>query len=298
MTSGNRKAGLADGRPPNARPAASASRRLKAPIYVFLNGHFEPPPDLPSAAPETAFVTAVDGGARRCLELGWRTDLLLGDFDSLTPAELTRVQAANPRLELEIHPRDKDETDFELALRSLRRRRPDGPDLEVLGGLGGRWDMSLSNLLLPLAAQLQPSSGRRQTVVFRQALSSIWALNGPTRLSFPPQAGPALRRVSLLPLTPAAEGLTLTGDFRWPLTGETLLFGLTRGLSNELGPQGGVLELTAGALLAFVSPLDDVSPWDGQSGPPEKDARPPEKSAGPPVAARDAPGQPKRRTSR
>ena len=52
------------------------------------------------------------------------------------------------------HPRDKDETDLELAILTALKRNP--KEIIVLGAFGKRLDMTLANVLLPAAARLFP----------------------------------------------------------------------------------------------------------------------------------------------
>ncbi|MDR2406924.1 MAG: hypothetical protein LBE13_02255, partial [Bacteroidales bacterium] len=64
---------------------------------------------------------------------------------------------------------------------------------------------------------------------------------------------PAL--VSLIPLSQKAKGVTLEGDFKYPLSQGTLGFGLTLGVSNELRGGEGLVLMGEGALAVFVQPL-------------------------------------------
>src|SRR5579864_9435753 len=59
-------------------------------------------------------IVAADGGARHAQALGLTSQLVVGDFDSLTEAELAVLQRAGA--ELRRSPIHKDETDLELAL--------------------------------------------------------------------------------------------------------------------------------------------------------------------------------------
>ncbi len=54
--------------------------------------------------------------------------------------------------------------------------------------------------------------------------------------------------VSLIPLTLSVDGVRTTG-LRWPLSNEQLLFGDTRGISNEPVGQRITLETDAGLVL-------------------------------------------------
>jgi hypothetical protein len=68
------------------------------------------------------------------------------------------------------------------------------------------------------------------------------------------------KTLSLLPLSRKATGITLTGDFKYPLNDEDLTLGLTKGISNELGPDGGNVFLSGGLLMVIVSPLFEPGP--------------------------------------
>lgn len=203
--------------------------------YIFLNGVFERPArHWPQAPAPGDLVVAADGGAAHALALGWPVHVLVGDFDSLAPGTVASLTAGGA--EVRRHPVDKDETDFELALGLAREKGYD--EVEVLAALGGRWDMSLGNLLVPAAW-----AGCR--VAFRQGPWALRLLAGPAETW---EDGAPGDTVSLLPVGGDARGVTLTGC-RWPLAGETLRLGLTRGLSNKMTAPGLHLGLEAGLLI-------------------------------------------------
>lgn len=66
-------------------------------------------------APRADVVIAVDGGGSVALAAEVAPDVVLGDFDSLAPGDLRRLELAGATLVR--FPADKDETDLELALR-------------------------------------------------------------------------------------------------------------------------------------------------------------------------------------
>lgn len=205
--------------------------------YIFLNGDFEKPlQDWPEAPAADDLVVAADGGGRHAAALGWPVHCLVGDFDSLEPELLAGYQQAGT--EIERHPAAKDEIDFELALALARRRNY--RNLEVLGALGGRWDMSLANLFLPRAEDWDGLHVR-----FRHGPWSILTVPGPADLSLSGRPGDLL---SLLPLGQDVRGLNLRGA-RYPLVGETLWVGLSRGLSNSFEQAGISLSFASGTLM-------------------------------------------------
>jgi thiamine pyrophosphokinase len=85
-------------------------------------------------------VVAVDSGADALWQIGVTPALLIGDMDSIAPEVLNAYQAAET--EIKTYNRDKDATDFELAL-----ALPDltgAARLTAVGVLGGRLDHELA----------------------------------------------------------------------------------------------------------------------------------------------------------
>jgi thiamine pyrophosphokinase len=225
--------------------------------YIFLNGDFEPPArDWPRRPAAGALVIAADGGGRHVLALGWPADVLVGDFDSLSPETLQCFETAGA--ELRRHPAEKDEIDFELALALAMERG--ATDIEVLGALGGRWDMTLGNLFLPMTLTGGAAAAR---IRFRHGDWSFLPLAGPAALTINGAPGDL---VSLLPLGGDATGLVLSGC-RYPLDGETLRSGFSRGLSNELTAASAQLKLTAGRLLLIHHQGSALDPGCSASDP-------------------------------
>jgi thiamine pyrophosphokinase len=58
--------------------------------------------------------------------------------------------------------------------------------------------------------------------------------------------------VSLVPLPPYVKGITTTG-LSYPLTDETFVFGIGRGISNEFAGEMATVSIKEGLLLVFVS---------------------------------------------
>jgi thiamine pyrophosphokinase len=180
-------------------------------------------------------VIAADRGVDHALALGLSVDLAIGDFDSVSDAGLAAVREAGGAEQA--HPRDKDATDLELALdaaRDLGARR-----VLVLGGGGGRLDHLLASALLlarPAYAALQVDAvlgGTRIAVVRDRRV-----LDG--------QAGDL---VTLLPLGGPARGVRTEG-LRYPLAGENLEPGSTRGVSNVLLGDRASVSVREGVVLA------------------------------------------------
>lgn len=179
-------------------------------------------------APEpggTTLVIAADGGARKADEIGLAPDLVIGDGDSLDDAAVAALRAAG--IDVELFPAEKDESDTELALREAVARG--AKTIVILGAFGGgRLDHALANIGLLALPELEG----RDVVLSdgRVTIRMMGAGDGPGRASV---AGTPGDLVSLFPLDAQVEGITTAG-LRYPLHGETLALGASRGLSNEL----------------------------------------------------------------
>jgi thiamine pyrophosphokinase len=191
--------------------------------------------------PHSAFTVAADAGLRLAGPLGLDVDLVVGDLDSVDAGLLEAAERAGTRIER--HPVDKDRTDLALALDAAvaaGARR-----ITVVGGAGGRADHLLANWLL-LAADAYARCAVRS---WSAAARTDVVRPGPaTELAAPTGAV-----ISLLPAHGAARGVRTTG-LRFPLTGEDLLPGTSRGVSNVFDATHATVSLTAGVLLA-VRPL-------------------------------------------
>ena len=197
-------------------------------VVVVLAGG----PDRPAAValPPGATVIAADSGA----ELALQVDLAVGDFDSIS-AE-TRVER---------HPEAKDASDLELALNAALRLEPER--ILVFGGAGGRLDHLLGGLLL-LAADAY--AGVEVDAQFGAA--AVHVVRRERVL-----AGEPGELISLFAVHGPARGV-VTDGLVYPLRGETLEPGSTRGLSNVVAAPEVRIGVERGVLLA-VRPSGSVA---------------------------------------
>ncbi|MGI8758706.1 MAG: thiamine diphosphokinase, partial [Acidimicrobiales bacterium] len=204
---------------------------------VLLTGGDPVHPALASQLPDPAYVIAADSGLEQAGALGVGVDLAVGDFDSVSPARLEAAVAAGCRVER--HPAAKDHTDLELGLRAAREWGAER--VLVVGGHGGRLDHLLANALVLAGADF--------------ADLSVEALMGPARLFVVRRHlelhGRPGELVSLLAVGGPASGVRTDG-LRYPLTGEELRAGSTRGVSNEMIGPVATVALSAGTLLAVL----------------------------------------------
>jgi thiamine pyrophosphokinase len=212
---------------------------------ILADGTVEPAADLDRAWPGWSrgidVVIAADGGARHARELDRRIDLWVGDGDSTAPEDLARL--ADEGVRIDRRPADKDETDAELAV--LAAIGLDPPRITVLGALGGeRLDHELGNVWL-LA---HPGLAGRDVRLIGGATRIRLAGPGTTDLG-----GRVGDLVSLLPFGGDVLGITTDG-FRYPLRGEPLRIGPSRGLSNVRTAATASVSIREGRLLVVETP--------------------------------------------
>jgi len=187
------------------------------------------------------YVVAADGGARHAEPLGLRIDRWVGDGDSVSADLLAALEAAG--VPIDRRPPDKDESDTELAVRAALARRP--RSIVILGALGGpRLDHALANLALLSLPELREVDVRLIATDARVRVVE----RGTTRLE-----GRVDDLVTLLPIGTDATGVTTAG-LAYPLRGETLHLGRTRGLSNRRTDTIAEVALETGRLLVVETP--------------------------------------------
>jgi thiamine pyrophosphokinase len=197
--------------------------------------------DWPGWDEGVALVIAADGGAHNAARLGLRPDVVIGDVDSIDPSALDALEATGARVRRE--PQAKDASDTELAV--AEARAAGAVSVTILGALGGlRFDHALANVLLATAAGDPDGALILLDGATRIRCLRAGAGRGPAEMLLSGRAGDL---VSLFPVG-AALGVTTEG-LEYPLSGERLPAGTSRGLSNvRLGSTARV-QLDEGALL-------------------------------------------------
>jgi len=199
---------------------------------LFVNGEARDPRRL-KLLPDDYFI-AVDGGLRYLFALGLKPNLVLGDFDSISEDELARCQMKG--VEILRYPRQKDQTDLELALEAVLARGY--TDIVITRALGGRMDHSLANLALLARPDLKDALLR-----FDEGDVEIFL----TRKAFRAECQPG-DIVSLLPWQGESRGVRTDG-LAYPLERETMLPWQARGISNVCLGEEFSVSLEGGALL-------------------------------------------------
>ena len=193
-------------------------------------------PSRSVALPLDAFVVAADSGVALARTLGLDVDVAVGDFDSLAPDLVARLDDLASTVHR--HPTDKAATDLELALAVAADRAP--ARVLVVGLEGGRPDHALANLLVAAAADFASLDvelvlDHGHAWVVRDRLTGRW---------------PHRTVISLLPVHGAAT-VSIDG-VRWPLDHSSLTPGTTRGVSNSTVADPSTVTVHAGVVICIV----------------------------------------------
>ncbi|MEY2766400.1 MAG: hypothetical protein RI912_62 [Actinomycetota bacterium] len=195
-------------------------------------------PHITADAAAGALVIAADSGWEHAVSHGTVPSVLVGDMDSISEHHLRDARAHGA--EIVEHPRDKDETDAEIAL-ALAARRGAGRITVVSGG-GDRPDhvfALLHSLASPSLSGISIDGwlGRARFAVLRAGDAA----------DLPAAAG---NTVSLLPVAGDAT-VTATG-LAWPLERSVLVATSSRGISNVATGTPHVT-VHGGSLIAFIT---------------------------------------------
>jgi thiamine pyrophosphokinase len=192
-------------------------------------------PGVRERLPHADFVIAADSGVHLAAPLGLQVDLVVGDFDSADPDVVAASGAA-----IEQHPTAKDETDLELALDAARRAG--AHRIVVVGGGGGRLDHLIGNVLLLAAPAYE---NLHIEAAFGDA--HIAVVHGGQEVMIDGAVGDL---VTLLPVGGTAQGIVTSG-LEYPLAGESLGSGTTRGVSNVMQSPPAIVAVDTGTLLVI-----------------------------------------------
>lgn len=203
---------------------------------LMANGPLALSPAIRQFISSAERLIGVDGGSRHLRTMGVRPHLAVGDMDSI-PDDLL-AQYRSEGVELHLHPPKKDATDLELALELALERG--AKRISILGGTGGRLDHTLGNLFL--LARCLPGGipacimDQEQCIHLTDQTLTLEGAVGDT--------------LSLLPATPEARGVSLTG-LEYPLHDATLTFGTSWGMSNVFVENRVTVTIGSGRLFVF-----------------------------------------------
>jgi len=203
-------------------------------IVIFANGELADLDRIRLLLRDTDYIICADGGSRHAFQLNIRPDLVIGDMDSVD-ADLLQI-IKNLNVPIQMHPRDKNETDLELALTKAIEHKP--LEIVVLAALGGRIDQTLANIALLAEPQLSTTrvkidNGTEEIFICRDQVE----ING--------------RSGDIISLIPWGSDTLVaqTENLKWKLNNEILYMNKTRGVSNELTGSVAKIKISKGLIL-------------------------------------------------
>ena len=117
---------------------------------IFLDGEYKYSQEfMDKLVSKNAVCFCADGGANFAFKYGKIPEVIVGDLDSIEKKVLEYYKSKN--ILIKKFPKDKDFTDFELILKEINKISENKNFIEkifVVGGLGKRIDMTLSNLFI------------------------------------------------------------------------------------------------------------------------------------------------------
>jgi len=207
---------------------------------IFANGIMKSwPPDFHLSLEEDLIIAA-DGGYSHCKRWNLKPHLIVGDMDSIMESDLAALEET--RVRILRFPAQKDETDLELAIQAAIDRQ--ATEIVVLGALGQRWDMTLSNVLILTIPLLQHVDAR-----ILDGPHEFVCLQGSGKINLYGDVG---HHLSLIPLGGPITGVSLLGT-AYSLDKATLPMGTSRGISNSFREKRVEVEIEAGQLLIVIS---------------------------------------------
>lgn len=184
---------------------------------------------VPDKLPVADHHIGLEQGAYEAYLKGVSLDVVLGDFDSLSPSKLSELEAAG--LSILRHPSEKDDSDTALAIQYALAMG--AKDIWVYGGIGNRFDHSYANALWC----------KKAPVTFVNDVTKMYALQTGRHV-----IKPVYPVISFFALD-TVKALTLSG-FKYPLKAHTLNIDDPLCLSNE---GEGVVAFDEGVLLVIES---------------------------------------------
>ena len=166
---------------------------------IFLNGEYKYSQEfMDKLISENTVCFCADGGANFAFKYGKMPEMIVGDLDSIEKGVLEYYEKKNVLMKK--FPKDKDFTDFELILEEISKIEKNRNYLKkifVVGGLGKRIDMTLSNLFL---------MEKHKNLVFLEENEEIFYAEKPFALENKKGYG-----FSIIPISEKVEKLTLKG---------------------------------------------------------------------------------------
>lgn len=193
---------------------------------------------LKSLVQENNFILCADGGLNHLIKINTIPNLVIGDLDSISKDALDYIKANN--IHIERFPVMKDETDTHLALNYLIQNKYS--EITIVGGIGSRIDHTLGNIYLLKSLLDKKIKGTiiNENNIIHLVDKSIKIIK---KLGY---------YTSIIPITSDGINISISG-FLYPLVNDHIDFGSTRGISNEINCDAGIITINKGEALIIES---------------------------------------------
>lgn len=206
---------------------------------IFLNGEYNYSQKfIDKLVSENTVYFCADGGANFTFKYGKVPEMIIGDLDSIEKEILEFYK--NKNVLIKKFPKDKDFTDFELILKEIEEIEKDKKYLDkifVVGGLGKRIDMTLSNLFL---------MEKHKNLVFLEENEEIFY----TEKSFVLKNKKGCE-FSIIPISEKIEKLSLKG-FKFEIDEIDIERKISRLVSNVICDDKASVEFESGKLIIII----------------------------------------------
>lgn len=206
-------------------------------VAVVLHGD-EPAADELRLLDACEGVVCADGAAQALLKAARPPTAIVGDLDSLGPEAYKWADALD--VPIERHPKDKDETDGELAL--AKAFAMGATSIVILGGHGGRSAMFLANLRL-----LRRCLDKGIDAVMVGKGESMRFVGAGGELVLAGRTGASLNLLAI-----DGDAVVSLQGTAWDGDGIDLKSRSARGLSNRIEKDGAKVQVKSGTVLAIV----------------------------------------------
>ena len=205
---------------------------------IIANGKIEDYDLLTSLVQENGFILCADGGINHLMQINAIPDLIVGDLDSVSQEGIEYIEKNN--IIVEKFPVMKDETDTDLAINYLIRKKY--KEITIVGGIGSRLDHTIGNIYLLRSLN---KNGIKGCTINENNIIHLVEKN--IRL-FKKEG----YYTSIIPITIDGIEISVSG-FLYPLFREHIAFGSTRGISNKIGEELGIITIHKGEALVIES---------------------------------------------
>ena len=213
---------------------------MKKKYVIFLNGEYSYSQKfMDKLISKDTICLCADGGANFAFKYKKFPKLIIGDLDSIEEKVLKFYKSKN--ILIKKFPKDKNFTDFELIMEEIDRIERNKSYLHkvfVIGGIGKRLDMTLTNLFI---------MEKYKNLVFLQENEEIFYAEKPFILTNKKGS-----KFSIIPISDKVEKLTLRG-FKFEIDKIDIERNSSRLVSNVISKDEASVEFENGKLIIMCN---------------------------------------------